>query len=184
MRNLGPCFQRGWRRGFRIPGRCRQETAHLIDHRLKRRSDLVVVHPVLKMPADGALNWKKRSMAGMRRRTTWLRVASRNQDYAGGDLVFPEFGRRPYRARWAERWCSRAAPCTTSCPLRRAAAMRFWLTQPCVRRTTPSFTAICVLRARLRSSFFRIRCCRGAYADHGVRFRLRMYATIFSASRP
>jgi hypothetical protein len=25
-------------------------------------------------------------------------VASRNQDYAGGDLVFPEFGRRPYRA--------------------------------------------------------------------------------------
>ena len=37
-------------------------------------------------------------MAGMRRRTTWLRVASRNQDYAGGDLVFPEFGRRPYRA--------------------------------------------------------------------------------------
>jgi len=37
-------------------------------------------------------------MAGMRRRTTWLRMASRNQDYEGGDLVFPEFGRRPYRA--------------------------------------------------------------------------------------
>jgi peroxiredoxin len=74
------------------------KTARMIDHRLKCRSDLVVVHPVLKMSADGALNWKNRSMARMRRRTTWLRMASRNQDYEGGDLVFPEFGRRPYRA--------------------------------------------------------------------------------------
>jgi predicted 2-oxoglutarate/Fe(II)-dependent dioxygenase YbiX/peroxiredoxin len=108
-------------------------TARMIDHRLKRRSDLVVVHPVLReamrsqvvrrlVPAierffqfkatrldryivscyDSAVGGhfhrhRDNDNVGAQHRRFAVTI-NLNQDYEGGDLVFPEFGRRPYRA--------------------------------------------------------------------------------------
>jgi cephalosporin hydroxylase/predicted 2-oxoglutarate/Fe(II)-dependent dioxygenase YbiX/peroxiredoxin len=108
-------------------------TARMIDHRLKRRSDLVVVHPMLReamrsqvvrrlVPAierffqfkatrldryivscyDSAVGGhfhrhRDNDNVGAQHRRFAVTI-NLNQDYEGGDLVFPEFGRRPYRA--------------------------------------------------------------------------------------
>jgi cephalosporin hydroxylase/peroxiredoxin len=109
------------------------KTARMIDHRLKRRSDLVVVHPVLReamrsqvarrlVPAierffqfkatrldryivscyDSAVGGhfhrhRDNDNVGAQHRRFAVTI-NLNHDYEGGDLVFPEFGRRLYRA--------------------------------------------------------------------------------------
>jgi predicted 2-oxoglutarate/Fe(II)-dependent dioxygenase YbiX len=109
------------------------KTTRLIDHRLKHRSDLVVVHPVLRdamrsqvvrrlVPAierffqykvtrldryivscyDSAVGGhfhrhRDNDNVGAQHRRFALTI-NLNKDYDGGDLVFPEFGRRSYRA--------------------------------------------------------------------------------------
>jgi predicted 2-oxoglutarate/Fe(II)-dependent dioxygenase YbiX/peroxiredoxin len=108
-------------------------TARIIDHRLKRRSDLVVVHPVLReamrsqvvrrlVPAierffqfkatrldryivscyDSAVGGhfhrhRDNDNVGAQHRRFAVTI-NLNQDYEGGELIFPEFGRRRYRA--------------------------------------------------------------------------------------
>jgi cephalosporin hydroxylase/predicted 2-oxoglutarate/Fe(II)-dependent dioxygenase YbiX/peroxiredoxin len=108
-------------------------TARMIDHRLERRSDLIVVHPVLReamrrqvvrrlVPAierffqfkatrldryivscyDSAVGGhfhqhRDNDNVGAQHRRFAVTI-NLNQDYEGGDLVFPEFGRRAYRA--------------------------------------------------------------------------------------
>lgn len=108
-------------------------TARVVDHRLKRRSDLVVVHPVLReamrsqivrrlLPAierflqfratrldryivscyDSAVaahfhRHRDNDNLGAQHRRFAVTI-NLNKDYDGGDLVFPEFGRRAYRA--------------------------------------------------------------------------------------
>jgi predicted 2-oxoglutarate/Fe(II)-dependent dioxygenase YbiX len=108
-------------------------TARTIDHRLKRRSDLVVVHPVLReamrsqvvrrlVPAierffqfkatrldryivscyDSAVGGhfhrhRDNDNVGAQHRRFAVTI-NLNQDYEGGELIFPEFGRRRYRA--------------------------------------------------------------------------------------
>ena len=109
------------------------KTARMIDHRLKRRSDLIVVHLVLReamrsqvvrrlVPAierffqfkatrldryivscyDSAVGGhfhrhRDNDNVGAQHRRFAVTI-NLNHDYEGGDLVFPEFGRRPYRA--------------------------------------------------------------------------------------
>ena len=109
------------------------KTARMIDHRLKRRSDLIVVHPVLReamrsqvvrrlVPAierffqfkatrldryivscyDSAVGGhfhrhRDNDNVGAQHRRFAVTI-NLNYDYEGGDLVFPEFGHRPYRA--------------------------------------------------------------------------------------
>jgi cephalosporin hydroxylase/predicted 2-oxoglutarate/Fe(II)-dependent dioxygenase YbiX/peroxiredoxin len=109
------------------------KTARTVDHRLKRRNDLVVVHPVLReamrnqvvrrlVPAierffqfkatrldryivscyDSAVGGhfhrhRDNDNVGAQHRRFAVTI-NLNRDYEGGDLVFPEFGRRVYRA--------------------------------------------------------------------------------------
>jgi cephalosporin hydroxylase/predicted 2-oxoglutarate/Fe(II)-dependent dioxygenase YbiX/peroxiredoxin len=109
------------------------QTTRVIDHRLKRRNDLVVVHPVLReamrsqvvrrlVPAierffqykvtrldryivscyDSAVGGhfhrhRDNDNVGAQHRRFAVTI-NLNKDYEGGDLVFPEFGRRSYRA--------------------------------------------------------------------------------------
>jgi predicted 2-oxoglutarate/Fe(II)-dependent dioxygenase YbiX len=109
------------------------KTARTVDHRLKRRRDLVVVHPVLReamrdqvvrrlVPAierffqfkvtrldryivscyDSAVGGhfhrhRDNDNVGAQHRRFAVTI-NLNRDYEGGDLVFPEFGRRAYRA--------------------------------------------------------------------------------------
>jgi cephalosporin hydroxylase/predicted 2-oxoglutarate/Fe(II)-dependent dioxygenase YbiX/peroxiredoxin len=109
------------------------KTTRLIDHRLKHRSDLVVVHPVLReamrsqvvrrlVPAierffqykvtrldryivscyDSAVGGhfhrhRDNDNVGAQHRRFAVTI-NLNKDFEGGDLVFPEFGRRAYRA--------------------------------------------------------------------------------------
>jgi predicted 2-oxoglutarate/Fe(II)-dependent dioxygenase YbiX len=109
------------------------KTTRLVDHRFKRRSDLVVAHPVLReaicsqivrrlVPAieqffqfqatrmdryivacyDSAVGGhfqrhRDNVNIGARHRRFAVSI-NLNKDYAGGDLVLPEFGRRAYRA--------------------------------------------------------------------------------------
>jgi hypothetical protein len=109
------------------------KTGRVIDHRLKRRRDLVIAHPVLReamrsqvvrrlIPAvDRFFQFKatrldryivscydaadrghfsrhrdNENIGGQHRR--FAVTINLNKDYAGGDLVFAEFGRRSYRA--------------------------------------------------------------------------------------
>jgi cephalosporin hydroxylase/predicted 2-oxoglutarate/Fe(II)-dependent dioxygenase YbiX/peroxiredoxin len=108
-------------------------TTRLIDHRLKRRKDLVVVHPVLReamrsqvvrrlVPAierffqykvtrldryivscyDSVVGGhfhrhRDNDNVGAQHRRFAVTI-NLNKDYEGGDLIFPEFGRRSYRA--------------------------------------------------------------------------------------
>jgi cephalosporin hydroxylase/predicted 2-oxoglutarate/Fe(II)-dependent dioxygenase YbiX len=108
-------------------------TARTIDHRLKRRSDLVVVHPVLReamrsqvvrrlVPAierffqfkatrldryivscyDSAVGGhfhrhRDNDNVGAQHRRFAVTI-NLSHEYEGGELVFPEFGRRRYRA--------------------------------------------------------------------------------------
>jgi predicted 2-oxoglutarate/Fe(II)-dependent dioxygenase YbiX len=109
------------------------KTTRLIDHRFKRRSDLVVAHPALReairsqivrrlVPAierffqfqatrmdryivacyDSAVGGhfqrhRDNVNIGAQHRRFAVSI-NLNQDYAGGDLVLPEFGQRVYRA--------------------------------------------------------------------------------------
>jgi predicted 2-oxoglutarate/Fe(II)-dependent dioxygenase YbiX/peroxiredoxin len=108
-------------------------TARMVDHRLKRRSDLVITHPVLReamrsqvvrrlvpaidrffqfMPTrldryivscyDAAVGGhfhrhRDNDNTGAKHRRFAMTI-NLNKDYDGGDLIFPEFGRRIYRA--------------------------------------------------------------------------------------
>jgi cephalosporin hydroxylase/predicted 2-oxoglutarate/Fe(II)-dependent dioxygenase YbiX/peroxiredoxin len=109
------------------------KTTRVIDHRLKRRNDLLVVHPVLReamrdqvvrrlVPAierffqykvtrldryivscyDSAVGahfhrHRDNDNVGAQHRRFAVTI-NLNKEYEGGDLVFPEFGRRSYRA--------------------------------------------------------------------------------------
>jgi cephalosporin hydroxylase len=109
------------------------KTGTVIDHRLKRRRDLVIVHPVLReamrsqivrrlLPAlDRFFQFKATRLdryivscydaatgghfyrhrdnenIGAQHRRFAITI-NLNKDYDGGDLTFPEFGRRTYRA--------------------------------------------------------------------------------------
>ncbi len=109
------------------------KTATVIDHRFKRRTDLAIVHPVLREamrsqivrrlvpPVDRFFQFQATRLdryivscydaaagghfhrhrdnenIGAQHRRFAVTI-NLNKDYEGGDLMFPEFGRRTYRA--------------------------------------------------------------------------------------